>query len=103
MEILRLIFEICTGITGIVGLIGGLFVRFKWLTNVKTKDDKAAKDIEELRKHTESEFSSIKEENTLICYGLSACLDGLIQQGCNHTVPIAKEKLDKHLNLKAHE
>lgn len=103
MEILRLIFEICTGITGIVGLIGGLFVIFKWLTNVKTKDDKAAKDIEELRKHTESEFSSIKEENTLICYGLSACLDGLIQQGCNHTVPIAKEKLDKHLNLKAHE
>lgn len=103
MEILRLIFEICTGITGIVGLIGGLFVIFKWLTNVKTKDDKAAKDIEELRKHTEREFSSIKEENTLICYGLSACLDGLIQQGCNHTVPIAKEKLDKHLNLKAHE
>lgn len=103
MEILRLIFEICTGITGIVGLIGGLFVIFKWLTNVKTKDDKAAKDIEELRKHTECEFSSIKEENTLICYGLSACLDGLIQQGCNHTVPIAKEKLDKHLNLKAHE
>lgn len=103
METLRVIFEVCTGILGIASLIAGLYVIFKWITDVKRKDDKASADIEELRRHTESEFSSIKEENTLICYGLSACLDGLIQQGCNHTVPLAKDKLDKHLNLKAHE
>ncbi len=45
----------------------------------------------------------IKEEMTLICYCTSATLDGLIQLGVNHSVPVAKEKLDKYINLKAHE
>ena len=103
METLRVIFEVCTGITVIAGIIGGWCAVFRWLANVKNKDDKAASDIKELRDHTEKEFRAIKEENTLICYGLSACLDGHIQQGCNHTVTLAKDKLDKHLNLKAHE
>lgn len=51
----------------------------------------------------DKEIEAIKEENTLICYALRACLDGLIQLGCNHTVPDAKERLDKHLNQKAHK
>ena len=45
----------------------------------------------------------LKEENCLVCFALSACLDGLQQLGANHTVPIAKEKLDKYLNQQAHE
>ena len=45
----------------------------------------------------------IKDENCLICFGLSACLDGLQQLGANHTVPVAKDKLDKYLNQQAHE
>ena len=49
------------------------------------------------------EIKRMKEENTLICYALSACLDGLSQLGANHTVPIAKEKLDKYLNQQAHK
>lgn len=48
------------------------------------------------------EITKIKEENTLICFALSACLDGLQQLGANHTVPVAKDKLDKYLNQKAH-
>ena len=35
--------------------------------------------------------------------GVSACLDGLIQLGANHAVPIAKDKLDKYLNQSAHK
>ena len=42
-------------------------------------------------------------ENTLLCYGIAAALDGLIQLGANHNVTIAKDKLDKHLNQQAHE
>ena len=42
------------------------------------------------------------EELTLVCFGLSACLDGLIQLGCNHTVTTAKDKLDKYINNSAH-
>ena len=49
------------------------------------------------------EIKKIKEEDTLVCFALSACLDGIIQLGANHTVPIAKEKLDKHLNKTAHK
>ncbi|MBQ8209909.1 MAG: branched-chain amino acid ABC transporter permease [Clostridia bacterium] len=48
------------------------------------------------------EIRAMKEENTLICYALQACLDGLEQLGANHTVPKAKEKLEKHLNVSAH-
>ena len=49
------------------------------------------------------EIQRLKDENTLLCYGVSACLDGLIQLGANHTVPIAKDKLDKYLNQSAHK
>ena len=49
------------------------------------------------------EIAHLKKENALICYALSACLDGLQQLGANHTVPDAKNKLDKYLNETAHE
>ena len=49
------------------------------------------------------EMAETKEENALICFALSACLDGLQQLGANHTVPVAKDKLDKFLNKRAHE
>jgi len=45
----------------------------------------------------------LKEENALIVYALSACLDGLGQLGANHTVPTAKEKLDNYINQQAHK
>lgn len=51
----------------------------------------------------DKEIRQIKEENALLCYGISACLDGLMQLGCNHTVPIAKDRLDKYINQKAHD
>ncbi len=50
----------------------------------------------------EQDAASVRKELTLIVYGLSACLDGLGQLGANHTVPIAKDKLDKHINKQAH-
>lgn len=49
-----------------------------------------------------NELTKVKEEDTLICFALSACLDGLMQLGANHTVPTAKDKLDKFLNQQAH-
>lgn len=49
------------------------------------------------------DIARLKEENQLICYGLSAALDGLEQLGANHSVPIAKNKLEKYLNMQAHK
>ena len=67
------------------------------------KPNENAQEIARLREQHEQDIKQIKYENTLICYGLSACLDGLQQLGCNHTVPDAKEKLEKHLNQQAHK
>ena len=83
----------------LAGIVSSLLVIFgvvlgihKWYLTRQEKD--AKHDVE---------IARIKEENTLIIYALSACLDGLQQLGANHTVPIAKEKLSKHLNIQAHK
>ena len=49
------------------------------------------------------DIAQLKEENTLLVFALSACLDGLLQLGANHSVPIAKDKLDKYINQRAHK
>lgn len=47
-------------------------------------------------------IQAIREEQTLICYGLLACLKGLQEQGCNGPVTEARNRLERHLNQKAH-
>ena len=51
----------------------------------------------------DKEIAAMREEQCLICYGLSACLDGLCQLGANHDVTAAKDKMQKHLNQAAHK
>ena len=52
----------------------------------------------------QSDFiKSIEGEQTLLCYGLMGALQGLIEQGCNGPCKDALDKLEKHLNKKAHE
>ena len=46
---------------------------------------------------------NIQEEQTLLCYGIKACLQGLAEQGCDGPVHDALDKLEKHLNQKAHQ
>lgn len=55
------------------------------------------------QKKQDVDIKKIKKEMTLVCYCMSACLDGLTQLGCNHTVPGAKDKLDKYINKAAHD
>lgn len=47
-------------------------------------------------------IKAIQKEQTLLCYGIRACLQGLVEQGCDGPVHDALDKLDKHLNQKAH-
>ena len=82
------------------GLLLGILIKvIEWWLEQK----KQRVDIDALKKHHEDDIKSLKEETRLICEGLSACLDGLIQQGCNSSVPKAKKKLDEYLNKQAHE
>ena len=80
-------------------LLGFIFKGHKWFLKQENQDEK----IDKLAEHHDADVQRIKEENYLICYALSACLDGLMQQGCNSTVPEAKKKLDEYLNQQAHE
>ncbi len=96
---LQTIITIGGAITAIVLILGILFKGHKWFL----KQEEQSKEINTLKEHHEEDVKKIKEENCLVCFALSACLDGLQQLGANHTVPIAKEKLDKYLNQQAHE
>ena len=78
------------------------------------KQDQQCLDIEELKqKHNAdvkaikdelaSDMRSINEEQTLLTYGILACLKGLREQGCNGPVTEAINKIDKYLNQKDHD
>lgn len=57
----------------------------------------------ERNKKQDKELAAIRKEQTLICYGILACLRGLEEQGCDGPVHEALNKLEKHLNQAAHE
>ncbi len=80
--------EIAAIITALAAIFGLIFSAYKWYLK-QNKQDK--------------EIQSIKEEQCLLCYAQVACLDGLEQLGANGNVSRAKDKLEKHMNQKAHE
>ena len=59
-------------------------------------------DMNKLRNETKDAVKSIQDEQTLIVYGLLCCLKGQHEQGCNGPVTEAIDKLEKHINQKAH-
>jgi len=57
-----------------------------------------------LRQNKQDEdIKALKDEQTLICYGVLASLKGLKEQGCNGPVTEAINKMEKHLNIEAHK
>lgn len=74
---------------GAVALIFSYLIKFvMWLTQQKRQD---------------AEIQSINEELTLITYAVKACLTGLQKLGCDGPVTDAIDKIDKHINKKAHK
>lgn len=71
----------------------------RWVDRQKKQDE----DIKNLRKHHEEDMAIIKEENTLLVFGILACLKGLREQGCNGPVTETIDKIEKYLNKKAHQ
>ena len=53
-------------------------------------------------KRQQAEIAAIKREQSVMCYGILACLKGLKEQGCNGPVTEALHTLEKHLNQSAH-
>ena len=73
---------------GSMAVIGGVLIALYKFVERDKKQSKLIKDIQ--------------TEQTLLCYGIKACLQGLAEQGCDGPVHDALDKLDKHLNQKAH-
>lgn len=73
---------------GSMAVIGGVLIALYKFVERDKKQSKLIKDIQ--------------AEQTLLCYGIKACLQGLAEQGCDGPVHDALDKLDKHLNQKAH-
>lgn len=87
----------------VVGAIIALVTYFSKVVRWVDKQGKQDSEIKEIRQHHEDDMASIKKEQTLIVYGVLACLKGLSEQGCNGPVTEAINKIEKHLNEKAHE
>ncbi len=87
-DMMRDILSVSAVLGALSSIFGVIFAVYRWYL----KQEKRDRDIVRM-----------KEENALICYGLEACLDGLEQLGANHSVPVAKDKLNKYLNQQAHK
>ena len=86
-------------LSALVGIVAIFAKGVRWVDKQQQQDS----DIKSLRETHNADMGSMKQEQTLIVYGLLACLKGLKEQGCNGPVTEAISKIEKHLNQKAHE
>lgn len=75
-------------IAAILALMGYYNKAYKWYQKQEKQD---------------GEIKAIKEEQTILTFGILACLKGLKEQGCNGPVTEAINKIEKHLNQEAHK
>ena len=85
---IQTVITVVSALSSVGVVVGAILACHKWFLKQEKQDEDIAK---------------MKEENCLICYGLEACLDGLEQLGANHSVPVAKDKLNKYLSQQAHK
>ena len=64
--------------SALLAALGSLFGVVVWCVKFVERD-----------KHQSREMDAILQEQTLICYGVMACLRGLKEQGCNGPVTTA--------------
>lgn len=86
-----------------VAAVIALVTYFSKIVRWVDKQNEQDQEIQKLKKHHEDDIASIKEEQTLLVYGILACLKGLSEQGCNGPVTEAIGKYEKYLNQKAHK
>lgn len=88
MELGQIIITIASVITALSVIFGVIFAVYRWYL----KQEKQDKDIK-----------AIKEEQTLLTYGVLACLKGLKEQGCDGPVTSAINQIEKYINKQAHK
>lgn len=93
MEQIIKIGGLVTAITGIYIFIAKVVL---WVNNQKQQDDK----IRNLQKKHDEDMHNVNVEMQLITYGLLTVLKA--QKGDDSNVDDAIDKIEKHLNAKAH-
>lgn len=78
-------------------------LRAEFEKSVSGLENKHDQEMAKLTSDVEKANNSMQEEQTLVVYGLLACLKGLKSQGCNGPVTDAIDKIDKYINKKAHD
>ena len=81
------VITIAAVLTAITAVLGRYNKLYDWIKK-QEEQDKLIKDIQ--------------EEQALLTYGVLACLKGLSEQGCDGPVSEAINKIEKHINEKAH-
>ena len=71
-------------------------------TDIAALKAKHEADMQAMTQLLDEDMHGINEEQTLLTYGVLACLKGLKEQGCNGPVSEAINKIEKYLNKKAH-
>ena len=85
---------------GAVGTLIGVLVKLvRWVDKQKEQTT----DIEELKAEHAKDIQEVKTELQVLCYGMLAALDGLMQNGANGNVTKAHARLEKHLNSRSHK
>lgn len=89
--------------SAVIAAVVAICVNFAKIVRWVDKQKKQDEEIKALRDTHCADVDHMKAEQTLIVYGLLACLKGLKEQGCNGPVTEAITKIEKHLNQRAHE
>lgn len=84
----NIIVTIASVITALGVIFGVVFAIYRWYLKQNKQDD---------------DIKAIKEEQTLLTYGVLACLKGLKEQGCDGPVTTAINKIEKYINKQAHK
>lgn len=99
LSVVYAVTAICGMIAAVGGIIAIIFRFVRWIDRQKAQDLEMAA----IKESHEKDLQTMREELTVICFGLLAALDGLKQLGANGNVTKAHDSLDKHLNQKAHK
>ena len=89
--------------SAVIGAITAIAAYFTKLVRWVDRQQKQSCEIQALKATHEMDFKSIMQEQTMLTYGILACLKGLQEQGCNGPVTEAVLKIERYLNEKAHE
>lgn len=82
------IITVASVLAAIFAIVGYLIKVYRWYEKQEAQDKAIA---------------AMKEELSLLTYGVLACLKGLKEQGCNGPVTKAIDDIEKYINKKAHD